>query len=102
MNARIVDFGLASPQGKYVEAKNHLDGHKKIADEPRMQPPTLKTQCGSPEYAAPEVLQVTNGKGKQKNGYQSALADVWSLGVVLYAMLCGTLPFTAPSIPMIV
>merc|ERR1712130_244966 len=69
--------------------------HKQVADEPTMLPPKMNTQCGSPEYAAPEVI-------RNDSGYDGAPVDVWSLGVVLYAMICGTLPFTAGSIPQIV
>lgn len=44
-------------------------------------------QCGTPAYIAPEVFE-----NKGYVGYQS---DVWSAGVVLYAMLFGTVPFKA-------
>lgn len=47
--------------------------------------PLLETRCGSEEYAAPELII-----GKR---YDGRLTDVWAMGVVLYALLSGSLPF---------
>jgi len=63
---KIIDFGLAS------------DPHHSL-----IQP--LATCCGSPAYAAPELI---SGKS-----YYGSKADIWSLGVVLYGLLNGFLPF---------
>ena len=61
---KIVDFGLSHP----------FDGTI-----------LLKTKCGSPSYAAPEIID-----GDEYDGFKT---DIWCCGVILYAMLCGFLPF---------
>lgn len=47
----------------------------------------MTEQCGTPAYIAPEILR--------DQGYYGFAVDIWSAGVVLYAMLYGTVPFKA-------
>eukprot|EP00043_Microstomoeca_roanoka_P010609 m.100556 g.100556 ORF g.100556 m.100556 type:complete len:586 (-) comp14942_c3_seq1:121-1878(-) len=64
LNIKIADFGFANM---------FKEGTK------------LDTFCGSPPYAAPELFQ-----GREYDGPE---VDVWSLGVILYTLVSGTLPF---------
>jgi serine/threonine protein kinase len=47
----------------------------------------LYTQCITPDYCAPERIEGAN------EGYNGAKADVWSCGIIMYALLVGALPF---------
>ncbi|XP_073067019.1 CBL-interacting serine/threonine-protein kinase 6-like [Primulina eburnea] len=66
-NLKVTDFGLSA-------FTDHL-----------RQDGLLHTTCGTPAYVAPEVIG--------KKGYDGAKADIWSCGVILFALLAGYLPF---------
>ena len=52
------------------------------------KPFSLKTRCGTPSYVAPEIL---------KNKLYGTEVDNWSLGVILFIILCGRPPFKSPN-----
>ncbi|CAF0816364.1 unnamed protein product [Didymodactylos carnosus] len=68
-NIKVADFGFAT----VFETNSHL-----------------RTFCGSPPYAAPELFQCLPYNGQK--------VDVWSLGVLLYVFVCGHLPFESNNI----
>lgn len=61
---KICDFGVS----KFIKAKE-----------------IINEQCGTPAYLAPELILGA--------GYSGFGSDIWSLGVILYALFCGTVPF---------
>ncbi|PYH97684.1 putative serine/threonine protein kinase [Aspergillus ellipticus CBS 707.79] len=69
-NVKLADFGMAA-----LQPMNRL----------------LNTSCGSPHYAAPEIIE-----GEM---YRGDKADIWSCGIILYALLTGFLPFDGGDLP---
>eukprot|EP00178_Gracilaria_changii_P000229 TRINITY_DN1023_c0_g1_i15.p1 TRINITY_DN1023_c0_g1~~TRINITY_DN1023_c0_g1_i15.p1 ORF type:complete len:1490 (-),score=238.93 TRINITY_DN1023_c0_g1_i15:17082-21551(-) len=66
---KITDFGLSAMKGASTTEE------------------LLHTQCGSPNYCAPEII------AHHKQGYNGAKVDAWSCGIILFALLAGFLPF---------
>lgn len=71
-NVRIIDFGLSN----VLETDDSL----------------FETKCGSPGYIAPEIV---NGKMYSKS------ADIWALGVILYVMAMGEMPFSSDNLQIL-
>lgn len=53
----------------------------------------MDTFCGTPSYTSPEQI---NGEE-----YVGSAADIWSMGVILFCLVCGFLPFEAPTVPQL-
>lgn len=66
---KITDFGLSAMRGASTTEE------------------LLHTQCGSPNYCAPEII------ARHKEGYSGSKVDAWSCGIILFALLAGFLPF---------
>lgn len=66
---KITDFGLSAMKGASTTEE------------------LLHTQCGSPNYCAPEII------ARHKQGYSGDKVDAWSCGIILFALLAGFLPF---------
>ena len=75
---KIIDFGLSN---LYIVGNTKDSINLSLSNKKEL----LNTPCGSPGYAPPEMILGCK--------YDGILTDIWSSGIILYAMLCGCLPF---------
>ena len=73
---KVLDFGIA----------RFIDPNDSFSEEPGQEITTTRQICGTPQYMAPEQIALGNIDGR---------TDLYALGVVLYRMLTGSLPFTS-------
>ncbi|ETO62477.1 CAMK/CAMKL protein kinase, variant [Phytophthora nicotianae P1976] len=81
---KIADFGLSAIFA-ITDSDASVGANGNGVDQPAIR--RLRSVVGSPHYVAPEVLMDAG------QGYDGAKADAWSIGIILYAMIAGNLPF---------
>ena len=79
---KILDFGLAKFTARAAQAGNAASS---------------EIVAGSPQYMSPEMVRSINNSQQVVD----ARSDVYSLGVILYELLCGEKPFTAPTLELL-
>ena len=87
---KIIDFGLSNLYytkniNDYIEEFKFEDKDEIKNNYNDIEIDLLETPCGSPGYAPPEMVM--------GYPYDGLLTDIWSSGIILYAMLCGSFPF---------
>ncbi|KAJ3438976.1 serine/threonine-protein kinase brsk2-like protein [Anaeramoeba flamelloides] len=90
LHERLICHRDLKPENLLIDENHYI----KIADfgmaQVMKKGSLLQTSCGSPHYAAPEVIA-----GKE---YDGKMADVWCTGIILFALLSGRLPFDSNNI----
>ncbi|CAI5735003.1 unnamed protein product [Hyaloperonospora brassicae] len=82
---KIADFGLSAIFAYTDKDANASASRTDGVDQPSIR--RLRSVVGSPHYVAPEVLMDAG------QGYDGAKADAWSIGIILYALTAGSMPF---------
>ncbi|OHS99207.1 CAMK family protein kinase [Tritrichomonas foetus] len=99
MNVRMIDFGLSQffkeiiPENSEVGPNNNSNKGGENAQKSTSSQPLMRTLCGSYPFVAPEIFR--------RMPYSKPV-DVWSLGIVLYAMAFGKMPFESTNINLLV
>ncbi|KAJ0410457.1 hypothetical protein P43SY_002789 [Pythium insidiosum] len=90
LRPKVIDFGFSQLEFSLKETMTTTGR----GIPPRSQTALgLKNFCGTPSYMAPEVVACKTYDGRS--------VDVWSLGVILYLLLCGRFPFQGASLPQL-
>ena len=84
--AKLADISNPTQYPAPIVTLTDLGLSRRMPDPP--ESPLLTTRCGSEDYAAPEILL--------GQPYDGRFTDAWALGVLLYALMEGRLPFDAP------
>ncbi|CAN0105640.1 unnamed protein product, partial [Laminaria digitata] len=87
---KVTDFGLAARLDEWEGDPKH---QRRRSWGGKRKQRRQQTACGTPSYAAPEIIA-----SSETQGYDARGVDIWCAGVVLYAMVTGKMPFRGENV----